>query len=209
MISWLYVPQGIAPHPKDLQGKRLLPSCSRAVTAAVDCLKGNSTWVKKEPSVRQEFCLHFVNSCCIKIQPDSSTFVWVEEYSALIPQLGDIYCLYARRENQSILLSELPADVSSNPSTAVKQYFLWIQKIHQVLSLWKSKLDNHAANYDEIYGYNHKRHYIHEIAQHVFASDLVISADTLTRLGKIFLEKFEELNFLLLRYIPEDPKPGW
>ena len=110
---------------------------------------------------------------------------------------------------QSILLSELPEHVLSNPSSAVKQYFSWIQEIHQILSLWKSKLDNHTANYDEIYGYNQKRHYIHKIAQHVFASDLVISADTLARLDKAFLEKFEDLNFLLLRYIPGDPKPGW
>ena len=165
--------------------------------------------MQREPSIRQEFCLKFVNTCCSKIQADSSTFVWVEKYSALIPQLGDIYCSYARKENQGILLSELPEDILRNKSTAVKQYFSWIQEIHQILSLWKSKLDNHGANYDEIYGYNQKRHYIHEIAKHVFASDLVISADTLTRLEKTFLEKFEELNFLLLKYIPRDPKPGW
>ena len=166
--------------------------------------------MRSVPSIRQEFCLNFVNFCCSQIQADSSTFLWVEEYSALIPQLGDIYCSYAKtKPNSSILLSELPEDVLSNRSTAVKQYFSWIQKIHQILSLWKSKLDNHAANYDEIYGYNQKRHFIHEIAQHVCVSDLVISADTLTRLAKIFLEKFEELNFLLLKYIPGDPKPCW
>jgi len=150
-----------------------------------------------------------VNLCCNQVQVDRSTFVWVEEYSALIPQLGDIYCSYARKENQKILLSELPEDVSRNESTAVIKYFSWIQKIHQILSLWKSKLDNHAANYDEIYEYNQKRHFIHEIAQHVFASNLVISADTLASLRKTFLKKFEKLNLLLLKYIPGDPKPGW
>jgi len=75
---------------------------------------------------------------------------------------------------------------------------------------WKTRLGNNNANYDEMHLYTQKQHYIHGIAQHVSAATgLVISAESLVRLKKTFLEKFEELNILLLKYVPKDSKLGW
>ena len=211
MFSWFpFIKfQEISPHPKDLQGTKLQPSWNHAISAAVNCLKSTSTWIQKEPSFRQMFCLQFVNTCFSRIQADSSAFGWVEEYSLIIHQLGDVYCSYAGKSNQPILSDVLPQSVSRNPSTAVKKYFSQVQKIHQILTQWKTKLDNNAANYDEIHMYMQKWQYIYEIAQHVSASDVVISQGNLKDLKKAFLVKFEDLNILLLKYVPGDSKPGW
>ena len=107
------------------------------------------------------------------------------------------------------MFDTLPEEVLKNKSATVKQYFLWIQKIHQSLSTWKTKLDNNASSYDEIHNYTQKRQFIHSIAQSICAPDLVVSSEDLKDLQKAFLEKFENLNILLLKYVPGDCKSGW
>ena len=109
----------------------------------------------------------------------------------------------------AILSDELPQSILENPSTSVKQYFSWIQKIHKVMLSWKKKLDENDANYDEINLYTQKQHHIHEIAQHVSATGLVISPDNLLVVKNDFLEKVEQLNIHVLKYVPGDPKLGW
>ena len=176
----------------------------------MNCLKiSSSTWIQKGPSVRQAFCLDFVNICLSRIQATCSRFDWLEEYSAVIRQLGDIYRSYAGKSNLTILSDVLPQEILNNPSTAVNDYFLWIQNIHQILSLWKAKLDKNAANYDEIHVYIHKWQYIHDIAQSVSASDAVISVGRLRNIEEAFLKWFEHLNILLLKYLQGDPNPSW
>jgi len=151
-----------------------------------------------------------VNACCTKIQI-SSTFDWVEIYPSIIEQFGAIYSkqYYAKMRDKQILQDELPQCISESSSYSVKKYFSWIQKIHHVLSSWETKLSKNDANYDEIHLYTQKRQCIQSIAQHVSATSLVISAENLTVLKNTFLKKFDELNFLLLKYVPEDPKLGW
>ena len=190
---------------------RLLPSWSDAISATVNCLKSNPTWWQRarEPSLRQMFCLDFVNACCTEIQVTSSSFGWVDKYSNVIHQLGDIYSQsYAKRSDEQMTATdELPQNILKNPSVA--KYFSWIQKIHQVMLTWKTKLGSNDANYDEIHVYSLKQHYIHEIAQHVSATSLVIPTENFIVLKDAFLEKFEELNILLLKYVPGDSKLGW
>lgn len=208
MFIFLKIHQEIAPQSKDLQGMKLQPSLNHAINASIGCLKTNSTWVQKEPSVRQTFCLDFVNSCCSRIQVVSGTLGWVEKYWYLIQQLGDIYYSCSGAKKMSLLV-ELPQHILDSPSNSVKQYFSWIQKIHNEFLLWNTKLDSNLANYDEIYAYTQNQHYIGGILQHVSAAGLVISAENLMDLNKTFLEKFEELNILLLKYVPGDYKHGW
>ena len=187
----------------------LPPSWNHAISASIDCLKGSSSnWVQKEPSIRQTFCLDFVNACCCRIPVVSSKLDWVGIYCTIIQQFGSIYLsTYAKK---MILSDELPQNILDNPSTSVKQYFTWIQKIHEVMSTWKTRLDNKDANYDEMHLYTQKQDYIQRIAQNVSAATgLVISAENLVHLRKTFLEKFEELNILLLKYVPGDSKLGW
>ena len=152
-----------------------------------------------------------MNACCTRIPVTSSTFGWVDVYLTIIWQFGDIYLqsFASHSLEQTILLDELPRNVLKNPSTSVKRYFSWIKEIHNVLLTWKTKLNNNDANYDEIHVYSLKQHYIHWIAQHVSATSLVISTEKLIVLKKAFLEKFEELNILLLKYVSGDSKLGW
>ena len=158
------------------------------------------------------FCLDFVNACCTEIQVTSSSFGWVENYSTVIHQLGAIYSQsYAKKSDEQMnSTGKLPQNILENPSTSVKEYFSWIQKIHKVMLTWKTKLGSDGdANYDEIHVYTQKQRYIYGIAQHVSATNLVISAMNLAALKDSFLEKFEQLNILLLKYVQGDSKLGW
>ena len=78
-----------------------------------------------------------------------------------------------------------------------------------MLSHWNSKLETETANYDEIFWYCQNQHQIHSLAQAVSADSAVVTADKLSHLHSTFLQNFEQLNMLLLRYISTDPKGGW
>jgi len=157
------------------------------------------------------FCLDFVNRCCTDIQVTSSTFDWVDTYLTIIQKFGDIYSQsYASNsDEQMVIADELPQNILKSPSTSVKQYFSWIQNIHKVMLTWKTELCSHNANYDEICEYTQKQQNIQSIAQHISATGLVVSTEDLKTLKYTFLEKFDELNSLLLKYLPGDSNLGW
>lgn len=186
------------------------PPWNHAIDATVKCLQSNNTWLERKPSVKQTFCLDFVNACCTRIQIISA-FDWVEIYPSIIEQFGAIYSkqYYDKMSVKQVLQDELPQRISESSSNSVKKYFSWIQKVHHVLSSWKTKLSENDANYDEIHLYTQRRQCIQSIARHVSATSLVMSAENLTVLKNTFVKKFDELNFLLLKYVPEDPNFGW
>ena len=171
------------------------------------------TWVNITPSLQQKFCLDLVNVCCTKIPASQHSFEWMKQFFSVIQQLGSIYFTYASSRKivgKGIILSDqLPSEVVKNSSTAVSHYFEWIQKLHAILSVWYNMLENESADYDIIHMYNQNQRHIHNLAQAVSASGLVMSASKIVQLQHKFLQRFEEMNQLLLRYIPKDPKAGW
>ena len=185
-----------------------------AIDVTADILKKDPTWpVQKQLSVKQKFCLRFINTCCMRIPVSTSSFKWMTEYSAIISQIGSVFCSFSsmrKAEGKETLLSQsIPSDVSRND--LVIQYFDWIQKLHNMLSNWKSRLETETANYDEIFWYTQNQRQIHSLAQAVSADGVVVTAHKLSELRSTFLQNFEQLNVLLLRYISteSDPKGGW
>ena len=182
-----------------------------AIDTAVNVLKGDLTWVQREPSLKQNFCLQFLCMCTTRIPVSSDTeFNWMREYSIIINKLGMVFHSYLKRARKQIILcGDLPEEVRKNPSRFVSKYFEWIQKLHIMLSSWSLKLDRNLANYDDIHWYHKDYYHIYKLAEAVAGTSLVLSSDKVSSLQLSFLEEFEKLNQLLLKYIPDDPKAGW
>ena len=182
---------------------------SSAIDTAATVLKNDPTWPQqKQLSVKQGFCLKFINACCLRIPVSTTSYEWITTFSSIIFQIGSIFCSYSSmRGKQTLLCDSIPPEVTRNDS--VREYFTWLQKLHAMLSDWKNRLDNEDANYDEIYWYCQNQRQIHNLAQAVSANGIVVTAKKLSDLRSAFLQYFEQLNQLLLRYISTDPKGGW
>ena len=181
--------------------------------AAISILKTNLEWMQEEPSLKQNFCLEFMCACCARIPLNDVEFDWMREYIDIIRNLGEVFCCYSASRQlvgeQTIFCGCLPEDVEKSPSTFVLQYFKWIQRLHKMLSLWKSKLDDQSANYDDIHWYYQNQRHIYNLAEAVRGTSLVLLPHKISELQHSFLQEFEELNLLLLKYIPGEPKAGW
>ena len=181
--------------------------------AAISVLKTDLEWVQEEPSLKQNFCLEFICAGCTRIPLNDVEFDWMREYIGIIKKLGEVFCSYSSSRQlvreQTILSDCLPEEVVKSPSTSVVQYFKWIQRLHRMLSVWKSKLDDQSANYDDIHWYHQNQRHIYLLAEAVRGTSLVLSSRKISDLRLSFLQDFEELNLLLLKYIPGEPKAGW
>ena len=202
------------PGTNDLTEASIESPVTTALDTVVNVLKGDLTWVKEEPSLKPNFCLQFLCICCTKIPISSDmNFNWMREYINIINKLGIVFRSYSSSKEVTgeklILCDNLPEEVGKNPSDSVSQYFKWIQRLHKMLLLWGLKLYQESANYDDIYWYHWNQRHIYKLAEAVAGTSLVLSPDKISSLQFSFLEEFEQLNQLLLKYIPGDPKAGW
>ncbi len=176
----------------------------------VKFLKAPIDWVRTKPSVQQDFCLKFLNVCLQRVPVSNDTTEWTENYHVVLEQIGAVYCSYCEASKPKMvsgLSDRLPTE--GNPSPSPKQYFHLILRIHEVLQGWKGIVGDQTANYDLILSYKNQFRYIHKVATAVSATELVVSAIRITEIQQAFLREFENLNRLLLKYIPGDPKGRW
>ena len=127
----------------------------------------------------------------------------------MIGKVCNLYRHYSE-SSQVRLCDALPVAIAKNPpSSSVRKYFEWLQIVHSMLAEWESRLYKKRANYDEILWYLQNWQNICNLADAVVATSLILSSDMLEALNETFLNEFEVLNQLLLKYIPGDPKAGW
>ena len=172
-----------------------------AIDSMATELKKGFTWVERQPTPKQDFCLKFITSCTAKVQVSNMSFDWVNRYSSVLKQIGSIFCRYGN--------AGIPKEAKHNPNQHVKQYFEWIENLHGILSHWKAKFECECVNYDEICCYHHNFPQLHILAEDVAASHLELSIDYVIEVRYSFLQNFENLNLLLLKYIPGDRKARW
>ncbi len=166
-----------------------------------------------EMTSRLHFCWGIVASCCSRI-PISDNFEWIRSYYFLIQELSRIYAIYCGRnglEESGCVLKEgaFPPDIVQCPFDEVKAFFKWVFQAHQSLVLWNRKLKSNLVNYDDILLYGEKFSNITMMAPALLAESLVIDKHDVQALKLTFLQNFELLNLLLLRYIPGEPEHGW
>ena len=174
--------------------KFLLNMCVHTICKNLDTLCDLSS--------RLEFCWGVVGSCCAKI-PVTESLEWAKSYYHVIDELGRIYSVFSqaleREEQKSVLsIDSMPLDVAQSNSDGVKKFFGWLSKAQKVLAAWRERFTSKKINYDAIMLY-------------LEALGLLSRAATssyITAIRTDFLQAFELLNIMLIRYIGGQPDTG-
>jgi hypothetical protein len=184
--------------------KLLLKNCVETICNNMDTLCDLSS--------RLEFCWGVVGSCCAKM-PVSESLEWAKSYYQIIDQLGRIYSVFcqtqAREDTKSVLSDEtMPVDVSQSSCEGVKEFFSWLSRAQQVLSVWREKFTTKKINYDEIMLYTEVFSLLSRAATSLSAHSLVVDAQYVQAIRTDFLQAFECLNIMLIRYVKNHPEVG-
>ena len=89
------------------------------------------------------------------------------------------------------------------------RYFEWVRQVQIVVLTWQRKVQEKELNYDDILLYALFQNGIELIGHAVGAISTVIEPHVISEQKNNFLQLFEQLNVLLLRYIPGKPEVNW
>ena len=89
------------------------------------------------------------------------------------------------------------------------RYIDWVRRVQAVLLEWKQKFTEQQINYDEILTYANQQSYISTFGGIVCASSVIVDPQEVLSMKNMFLNAFEHLNALLIKYIPEQPEAKW
>jgi len=78
-----------------------------------------------------------------------------------------------------------------------------------VLQGWKRKFSERQINYDEILTYATQQSKLEHFAKNICASSAIVNSKDTLDLKNEFLDAFEQLNVLLIKYIPGQPEAKW
>ncbi len=187
-----------------MQGAAVKPL--QAIEVAVDCLKDSLNWVHMVPLPEKKFCLDFLNACFQQIPVSESSIDWVEKYHTILFKLVEVYGAAIKQYKDDAALRALPSKDSA-PST--RQYFHLIERIHKILTSWKSMIEGRSANYDFILEYKRQHKHIHSLVKAMSANGLIVNVHEAVDARQSFLEHFESMNQLLIKYIRDNPNAGW
>ena len=161
----------------------------------------------------ERFCWGIVIKLCERIQPKGESFGWTESFATLIEKIGELYGRYCQRWNikcgtQQCILREMKPDVCTSPPE-VQKYYLWVQQVHAIFFKWQAKFMQQAVNFNDITKYATSHNSICKVAEAVWAMSVVIDDKYIREFKATYLHEFEELNILLLKYVPEVPRAKW
>lgn len=183
----------------------LLDKCVKTVCQNLDSFSDLSS--------RLDFCWGMVGSCCYKM-PVTESLEWAKSYYHVIDQLGKIYSIYSQRQigmdTRSVLNEEtMPLDVANTTCDGVKMFFDWLSRAQQVLAAWREKFTSKHVNYDNIQLYLEVYGLLNRAATSLSANSLVVDSHYVHAVKTDFLQAFELLNIMLLRYIAGQPDAGY
>ena len=82
-----------------------------------------------------------------------------------------------------------------------------MHQVQAVLSEWHQRFNEQQVNYDEILFYAYHQKKLEKLHQTICASSPIVK-DTQS-MKNMFLSAFEQLNILLIKYIPEKADTKW
>ena len=89
------------------------------------------------------------------------------------------------------------------------RYFEWVRQVQIVVVTWQRKVQEKELNYDDILLYALFQNGMEPIGLAIGAISTVIEPHVISEQKNNFLQLFEQLNVLLLRYIPGKPEVNW
>ena len=89
------------------------------------------------------------------------------------------------------------------------RYFEWVKQVQGVILTWQERLNSVELNYDDIIHYASVLTGIQSIGHAISAHSEDVVSNNLEGQKNTYLVCFEQLNVLLLRYIPGKPEAKW
>ena len=89
------------------------------------------------------------------------------------------------------------------------RYFEWVREVQTVVLAWHDRFRGKELNYDEIMLYANIQGGIQSIADAISVSSSMLDSQILQQQKNAYLGYFEQLNILLLRYIPGKSEVRW
>ena len=99
--------------------------------------------------------------------------------------------------------------LTSSMFSSLSRYFHWVYRLQALLLEWNQKFKEQQVNYDEIVTYMSQHSQLKNLGQAICASSAIVDADYTQHVQKMFLNAFEQLNILLIKYIPGQPDAKW
>ena len=177
-------------------------------------LKNKSNCPPGSLTRKERFCWGIVATLCEQIQPNEQSYEWTESHTAIIEKIGEIYGQYCQRQHiehgtkESIVAEQFKPDICNCPPE-VQKYYLWVQQIQGILKSWQTKFLLLTVNYDDMIDCTYKHLSICKIAKAVCATQLIVGDEDIAKMKTTYLKHLEELNLLLLKYVPEVPRAKW
>ena len=89
------------------------------------------------------------------------------------------------------------------------RYFGWVHQVQAVLMKWNYKFKKEQIDYNEILTYIDQQSRLEHIGKTLCASSIIVDRQNAVTIKNKFLSTFEELNVLLIKYIPGKPDANW
>ena len=89
------------------------------------------------------------------------------------------------------------------------RYFQWVNKVKDIFLFWKKKFSSHNIMHQEIEMYHEHREEIYKLAEVFQDRSLAVSDSDVASLKMLFLQQFEKLNMILIKYIPGSTDGKW
>ena len=163
---------------------------------------------------KERFCWGVVTTFCDRIQPQQDSFQWMEPFTAIIEKMGELYHLYCQTQHikrgaeQSITQERVKLAIRRCSPDAVK-YYEWVREVHKFLSDWKKKIMLQDVTHDDIVNYESSRTSLCKVAKALCAAGMIIEPQYIAEIRRNYLQDFEKLNLLLIKYVPEVPRVRW
>ena len=89
------------------------------------------------------------------------------------------------------------------------RYFEWVRQVQTVVLTWRSRVVKRELNYDDIMLCAYVQKGIQNIGNKIGVTSSTLESHGLEAQKNAFLICFEQLNIMLLRYIPGQPEAKW
>ena len=157
---------------------------------------------------KERFCWGIIVTFCEQIKPQQNSFQWAESFTAVCAKMGEIYGVYCQKRSIKRGSVQMRPDIYSCPPDVVK-YYEWVQRIRDFFWNWHTKFMLQEINHDEMVDYRGSHSSLFKVAKAVCATGMIIEDQYISELQRIYLNDFEQLNLLLLRYVHEVPRVKW
>ena len=91
----------------------------------------------------------------------------------------------------------------------VHRYFNWVCQVQAALMELERKFGELQISYDEIVTYESQQSQLEHLAQTICASSAIVNKQDILSVKNMFLDTFEQLNIILIKYTRGQPDVKW